>query len=106
MIASISHFVLPLRGRGRASVSDCRLTGSCLLLTLTSPVWAVTYSPVPASVPAGSPTFTLTINRSFTAGDEGYSADEMGTFLWYGPPNPSVAVPLPRATLVSLTQVR
>src|SRR5262245_59143512 len=83
-------------------------SASTLLFSLLStlPLYGVTYTPIPSSVVARSGTFTLEIRRTISAGEEGYSADEMDTFQWFGPPDSSVAVKLPAATLVSVSSVR
>jgi uncharacterized protein (TIGR03437 family) len=78
----------------------CMANGGVLAL-------AATYTTVPIAVTATySQPLTLQINRTLGQGEEGFSADEMDSFNWYGPSSPypsGIPVKLPHATL--LTQV-
>src|SRR5690349_5924402 len=82
-------------GEGRAKILWA-------FLALAAPTYAVTFTTIPAAITAGAPTQTLEIFRSLSAGDEGFSADEMDSFNWYGPSNPYPAGPpikLPRGIM-------
>jgi hypothetical protein len=58
---------------------------SLLVLAASGSLWAVTYSTSPSATTAGTTTLsTLTINRTISGDEEGFSSDEMNTFSWTG----------------------